>query len=138
MEKKNTVLAALSVTVGVLMVSIPMFAHHGTNISYDHSRPITFKATVTEFRFANPHVQIYFDVTDDKGKVVHWAGELTSPFNLTQGGWTKKRSAAELKPGTPITITVFPSKSGNTVGVVSKILNGKGEQVLLGRDQRIE
>ena len=122
-----------------LVLAIPVFGHHGTNISYDHANPITFKAKVTEFRFSNPHAQIFFDVVDEKtGKVVHWNGELTNPSNLARNGWTRKRSETALPPGTPLTITVFPSKSGTTTGVVSKIFNEKGEQVLLGRDARIE
>lgn len=135
---KISVFAALCVAAGLLVVSVPMFAHHGTNISYDHSKPVTLKATVTEFRFNNPHVQIFFDVKDERGNVVHWGGELTSPYNLVQGGWTKRRSESELKPGTPLTITLAPSRAGTPVGVVLKILNEKGEQVLLGRDQRVE
>ena len=59
---KTKVLAFLSVIAGVLMVSMPMFAHHGTNISYDHSKPTTLAGTVTEFVWQNPHSQIYFDV----------------------------------------------------------------------------
>jgi hypothetical protein len=116
-----------------LAFSISVAAHHGTNISYDHSRTVVFKATLTEFRYANPHAQIYFDVKDDKGNLQHWAGELTSPYNLAQGGWTKKRSEKELLPGTELTIELWPSKAGTTAGVVTKITNSKGEQILLGR-----
>jgi hypothetical protein len=128
----------LLLAAAVLAVSIPMFAHHGTNISYDHSKPVTLKGSVTEFRFNNPHAQIFFDVKDEKGNVVKWGGELTSPYNLAQGGWTKRRSEAELKPGTELTITLAPSRAGTPVGVVLKITNQKGEQVLLGRDQQVE
>ena len=135
---KRSFSALLSIVAVVVMVSIPAFAHHGTNISYDHAHPITFKATMTEFRFSNPHAQIFFDVVDEKGNVAHWNGELTNPSNLARNGWTRKRSESELKPGMPLTITVFPSKAGTTTGVVSKILNEKGEQILLGRDARIE
>jgi len=137
----KTTRAGLLLAVGVLaaaVASTPASAHHGTNISYDHANPITFKARVTEFRFTNPHVQIFFDVIDDKGTATPWAGELTSPNNLARNGWTRKRSVAALPPGTMLTITVFPSKAGAKAGVVSKILNDKGEQVLLGRDQRVE
>lgn len=130
--KANATIVALA--VGLFTVAIPMFAHHGTNISYDHEHPITFKATITEFRFARPHAQVFFDVKDDKGEIVHWSGELTDPINLARNGWTKTRSEAELAVGTSVTITVFPSKMGTTVGVVSKIVNQKGEQVLLGRE----
>jgi hypothetical protein len=130
-------LAFLSL-VAIALLSAPAAAHHGTNISYDHAHPITVKGTVTEFIFKNPHAQIYFDVTDDKGNVDHWNGELTNPSNLMHAGWTKKRSERELPPGTPLTITLAPSKAGTKVGVVLKIINDKGEQVLLGREQQVQ
>jgi hypothetical protein len=127
---KNKIAVVILVTLGL---AIPVAAHHGTNISYDHSRTLTFKGKVTEFRYANPHAQIFFDVTDESGAVQHWAGELTSPYNLAQGGWTRKRSEKELVPGTELTISLWPSKAGTTAGVVTKITNSKGEQILLGR-----
>ena len=100
-----------------------LLAHHGTNISYDHSNPITLTGTVTEFVWQNPHSQVYFDVKDAKGNIVHWAGEMNSPGVLSrQEGWTKRT----LKAGDTITITVYPSKAGTPVGVVNKLIaNGK-------------
>jgi len=79
--------------------------------------------TVTEFVWQNPHTQVYFDVKDAKGNVVHWAGEMNSPGVLIrQEGWSRKT----LKVGDEITVTVFPSKAGTPVGVVNKmLLNGK-------------
>ena len=119
--------------IAALMFSISLPAHHGTNISYDHSRTVELKGTVTEFRYSNPHCQIYFDVKGENGEIQHWAGELTSPYNLAQGGWTRKRSEKELQPGAEVTVTVWPSKAGTKTGVVTKMLNAKGEQILLGR-----
>ena len=129
----NKSVVAISLIVAFLAFAVPMSAHHGTNISYDHSKTLVLKAIVTEFRYANPHAQIYFDVKDEKGNIQHWAGELTSPYNLAQGGWSRKRSEKEITPGTELTITVWPSKAGTPAGVVTKITNSKGEQVLLGR-----
>ena len=125
----NKFVIALFLLLG-LALSVPMFAHHGTNISYDHSKTVVFKAILTEFRYANPHAQIYFDVMDGKGHVVNWAGELNSPYSLIQDGWTRKRSEEALRAGTPITVVLLPGKSGKPVGLVQKILNGKGEQLL--------
>ena len=134
----NRLACVLSVPVAFLLLCRPAVAHHGTNISYDHGHPLTMKATVTEFVFKNPHAQIYFDVKDEKGNVEHWNGELTNPSNLMHAGWTKRRSEQELPPGTPLTITLAHSKAGTKVGVVLKIINEKGEQVLLGRDQQVQ
>ena len=117
-------------TVTMLIVSLvvlasPILAHHGTNISYDHSKPTTLTGTVTEFVWSNPHCQLYFDVKAPDGKVINWAGELNSPSVLGREGWTKRH----FKAGDQITITVFPSKAGAPVGVVDRthpiIANGK-------------
>jgi hypothetical protein len=121
----NTRLMILASVAGMLIVCGVTFAHHGTNVSYDHTSPVTLKGTVTEFVFANPHAQLYFDVKDDKGDVVHWGGELNSPGNLRRDGWSK----TTFKFGDQISITVFPSKAGTPVGVVDRskpiVVNGK-------------
>ena len=118
--------------VALFALSLPLAAHHGTGASYDLSKPVTLQATVTEFHYANPHPQLFFDVTDDKGNVVHWSGEFyPNPAQLIQGGWGRKRSEAALAPGTKITITLAPARAGTSVGAILKLLNEKGE-VLLG------
>jgi hypothetical protein len=122
-----------SAIVSLLVIASPLLAHHGTNISYDHNKPTKLSGVVTEFVWQNPHVQLYFDVKDEKGNVVHWAGELNSPSVLRMQGWTR----THFKPGDQITITVFPSKVGTPVGVVDRsspiISNGK-ELVSAGRN----
>ena len=124
MEKK-TQSKLFVLCVLTLVVSIPVFAHHGTAVSYDSSKPITLKGTVTEFVFLNPHAQIYFDVKEADGKVVHWAGELNSPGNLRRDGWSKET----FKPGDQLTITLHPARAGTPVGNVDRskpvVVNGK-------------
>jgi hypothetical protein len=120
-------------TIGLLFLSGPILAHHG-NAAYDLENPITLKGTVTEFAWSNPHVQIYFDVKDDKGKLVHWASETVSPGLLSRAGWSK----TELKPGDEITITLGPAKNGAPIGFALKVVlaNGKVLQLGQGRDQQ--
>jgi hypothetical protein len=118
--------------IALLAWGLPLAAHHGTGASYDVSKAFTLQATVTEFRYANPHPALFFDVTDDKGNVVHWSGEFyPNPAQLIQGGWGRKRSEAALAPGTKVTITLAPARAGTSVGAILKLLNEKGE-VLLG------
>jgi len=113
------------------MACVPLLAHHGTGVSYDASRAYTVKATVTEFRYANPHPQLYFDVKDDKGNVVRWSGEIApNPAQLVQAGWGRKRSEAALPPGTEVTLTIAPSFAGTPVALVNKIVNAQGETIL--------
>jgi hypothetical protein len=111
--------------------AVLLLAHHGTGVSYDSSKTYSVKATVTEFRYANPHPQIFFDVKDDKGNVVHWSGEIApNPAQLVQVGWGRKRSEAALMPGTEVTLTIAPSFAGTPVGLIQKIVNAQGETIL--------
>ena len=116
---------------GLIFLVLPALAHHGTGVSYDASNPITLKATVTEFRYANPHPQLFFDVTDAKGNVEHWSGEFyPNPAQLIQGGWGRKRSEVALAYGTKIEITLAPSRAGTKVGAILKLMNDKGEVIM--------
>ena len=117
----------------LLMVSIPALGHHETGVSYDQSKSYTIAGTVTitEFRYANPHPQLYFDVKDKDGTVTHWSGEIApNAAQLQQVGWGKKRSEAALAPGTEVTHTIAPSRAGTPVGLINKIVNAKSEDVL--------
>ncbi|MEQ1948845.1 MAG: DUF6152 family protein [Bryobacteraceae bacterium] len=120
----------------LLIAGMPLMAHHGTGVSYDASKPVQLKGVVTEFRYANPHPQLFFDVKDDKGTMVHWSGEFyPNPAQLVQLGWGKKRSEAALAPGTVINVTVAPARAGGPVGALMRLADEKDE-VLLAIDTR--
>ena len=62
-------LAALTLVAGLLLVCVPMFAHHGS-ATYDTGKVVVVKdATITKFIWANPHSIAMFDAKDDKGSV---------------------------------------------------------------------
>src|SRR5580704_8676659 len=103
--------AAIALSVGVLMVCVPLWAHHG-NSAYDETHWITLAGTVTEFVWSNPHCQIFMDVKDDKGKVVNWAIESQSPGIMRRNSWSR----TSLQPGDQITVTLAPAKNGAPVG----------------------
>ena len=130
---RNRTLAVIVATVGIFALVVPLFAHHGTNISYDRSKAWTSKAVVTEFRYVNPRPQLFFDVTDEKGTVTNWGAELLpNPAQLIKNGWSKKRSMEALMPGTVITVSIAPSKAGGVVGLLLKAVNDKGEELVPG------
>jgi DNA replicative helicase MCM subunit Mcm2 (Cdc46/Mcm family) len=104
-----------------------MFAHHGT-AAYDLSKTVTVKGKVTKFNFINPHVQVFFDVTGDKG-VGQWQAELTSPNHLVRTGWSRDT----LKPGDDVTITGYRTKDGSNSIWISKILL-RDEELTLATD----
>jgi hypothetical protein len=125
---RAAVLVTLALTLGGLC---SLHAHHGSFISYDRERQWTAQATVTEFRYVNPHAQLFFDVKDKDGKVTHWSGEmLPNPAQLIASGWSRKRANEALAPGTVINVTALPAKAGGNVALVTRVTNAKGEELL--------
>ncbi len=107
-----------------LSPSAPLFAHHG-NSAYDMSKTVAMKATVTRFEYSNPHTQVYYDVTDDKGNVEHWVAETTNPAMLNRVGWSKET----LKPGDQVTLFVNPNKVGAKVTFLQKVQLADGKEL---------
>lgn len=105
--KKSTLIAALAVaSLAPAAVIAPALAHHSYAM-FDMGKTVVLDATVTRFKWQNPHSFIEIDVTA-KGQTEHWAIEMTSPNNLAQEGW--KRTS--LKQGDRVKIAVHPLRSG--------------------------
>ena len=108
------------------LLSASAFAHHG-RASYSQDI-ISLEATVTEFRFVNPHVQVYFDITTEAGEIEQWQGELTAPNKLARGGWTK----TTLQPGDQIRITGRAARNDGHSVAINEIIMPDGEAIPLG------
>jgi hypothetical protein len=112
----------LTIFLGLLAVSVPLFAHHGA-ASLDTAKRITVKGTVTEWSWANPHCYLKFDVKDDTGNVVHWATEASNPSDMVNLGWSKQT----FKPGDEVTVTFIPVKNGQPVGRIQQVVLANGQ-----------
>ena len=109
----------------IVLVGDFAFAHHG-RAAYGNTE-VTVQATVTEFKFINPHVQVYFDVVGEDGERQHWQGEMTAPNKMARGGWTKQT----LKPGDEITISGRQARNGGHSVVINEIIMPNGESIPL-------
>jgi hypothetical protein len=126
-EKLRTITFAV---VGLLAVSVPLFAHHG-NAAYETSKMVTVKGTVTDYIWTNPHVFVKVDGKDDAGNTVHWIVEGQNPVSMLQIGWTKNT----FKPGDEVEIEAMQAKNGNPVAFLGSasptaprrriVINGK-------------
>jgi len=98
----QSLLAALAFAA----VAGPAVAHHSYAM-FDMQKTVVLDASVTRFKWQNPHAFIEADVAVN-GSTEHWAIEMTSPNNLAQEGW--KRTS--LKQGDRVRIWVHPLRSG--------------------------
>ena len=113
--------------VFALVIIIPMFgrvvsAHHSQAGFATIDKAMVLKGTVAEFRWRNPHVLIFWDVKDDTGKTVRWAGEFGSVNSSIGDGLTK----TSFKPGEEIVVTGLPSKAGTPECLIVKIQRADG------------
>jgi hypothetical protein len=99
---------ALAVTAGLA----PVLAHHGTAASYDQTKSVTLKGTVTEFLWRNPHSALFLDVKQPDGSVVAYSIEMFSPSLMVKQGY--KRTV--LKKGDQVELDVHPSLAGTPSG----------------------
>src|ERR1700683_1751503 len=99
--RMNTKLAVAFLLAVSLFISVPLFApqHSAT---YDMTKTIMLKATVTGWLWANPHCVLQFDVKDDKGNVEHWGSEVSNPADMVRRGWNSQ----SFKAGDEVTLTV--------------------------------
>jgi hypothetical protein len=124
---KSKLFAVLAAGVVLLMVSAPLFAHHG-GAQYDTKHAVTVTGMVTEYLFTNPHVQIHFDVKDETGNVEKWVAETASPQRLFSIGWNAKT----LKAGDKITVTGAQLKDGQKIVSIIKLLGGNAPVLTQG------
>jgi hypothetical protein len=110
----------------LLLVSVPIFAHHGA-ASYDISKMTTLKGTVTNIQWMNPHSEIFVEVNDTTGQVQKYIVESVSPLGLSRIGWTKDL----LKPGDQITVTGNLSKNGTHILRLKKIVFPTGKELTI-------
>jgi len=111
-----------AVVVGLLGVSAPLFAHHGT-AAFETEKTIDLKATVVEWSWANPHCLLQFDVKGDDGQMVRWVAETQNPVTQANAGWSK----TSFKPGDQVTVTVLPSKNGKPLGRIRQVVLPDGK-----------
>jgi hypothetical protein len=121
---KSKFLIVSAVLLGFMTISSPLLAHHGSS-AYDMSKTVPQKATITKFEYSNPHTQVYYDVTDDKGNVEHWVAETTNPAMLNRVGWSKET----LKPGDQVTLIVNPNRVGAKVTFLEKVQFSDGKEL---------
>jgi hypothetical protein len=128
---RSVPVAAAGAVALVLLVASPLTAHHGSSISYDMENSWTTKATVTGFRYMNPHPWLKFDRVNDQGETEQWTAELlTNPTFLLRAGWTKARSIEALRPGTVVELELSTARAGGFNAIVRTIRNEGGEPIL--------
>ena len=110
--------------LGVLVMPVSMTGHHG-GASFDNTKEVTVKGTVTEWLWANPHCFLKVEEKDAAGTARIWNLEFGNPTDITLRGFRRNT----FKVGEEITVTVTPVKSGAPVGRARVVTKADGTKL---------
>jgi len=122
-QLKKHAMVVLALAISVLAGSHPALAHH-SSASFDLDHEVTFKGTVANFEWSNPHTFNYLDVKDEKGNVEQWRVEGNSPNMLSRVGWKREM----LKPGDQVTAIGHLPKTGARVMRLKSLVFPNGQK----------
>ena len=80
-------------------------AHHAEAV-FDHSQTLSVTGTVKEYLWANPHTNIYLEITDASGRSSIAVFECGPANAMLRAGWTRET----LSVGEKLTLRYYPRR----------------------------
>jgi hypothetical protein len=126
-RKDGSAVASVGI-VFVVLLALPVGAHHSWTSDYDGSKLVTVEGVVTEIEWTNPHVHIYVDVSGEDGTVTNWNFEMASVLSLERGGWSRRT----LVVGERVTVGGYSGRAVAERAIASSITTADGRALFVG------
>jgi len=106
------------------LVTAPVLAHHSA-VQFDFANTVLVTGLVKEARFANPHMHLVMEVTDDKRGTRDITYEGHSRNNMVRQGLTPELFGV----GDVVTIRIAPMRNGEDGGYITAVKGPDGTEV---------
>jgi hypothetical protein len=112
-----------SAFVAVVTSLAPAASAHHSAAQFDFAQTVRVEGVVKEMRVANPHIALFLEVADDKGKrVIEFEGH--SRNNVYRRGWRPEM----VHTGDSIAIDIAPMRTGEDGGYVKTFIMKDGTE----------
>ncbi|HLH32917.1 MAG TPA: DUF6152 family protein [Terriglobia bacterium] len=129
---RKTLIVTLA-AAGLMMATVPLWAHHAFSAEFDINKPMTLKGTLSKWEMINPHSWFHIDVKNPDGTTTEWMVEGGSPNTLIRLGVTKYT----VKIGTELTIEAYQAKEGTNKAVGRNFVLPDGSRLFLSSSDAV-
>ena len=126
----NKQIGGLLGVVGLLLVAVPVAAHHSFAAEFDINKPIELRGTLTKMEWVNPHGWFYVDVKNPDGTVTNWAVEAGAAGQLLRRGLRKD----DFPAGMEVIVKGYLARSGKPVANGRSVTTPDGKNFFLGQN----
>jgi hypothetical protein len=121
----RNLLALVIIGLGLVVVTLPVLAHHSEAAEYDSSKPVKVTGTIKKVEWQNPHIWFYVDVKDENGKITTWGFSGAPPGSLMRRGITKEA----LKIGAVVNVQGSRARDGSNNASSRNVTFADGKNV---------
>jgi uncharacterized protein DUF6152 len=115
------------VVAGLMAFAAPGLAHHAVQSEFDMSgKQQTWKGTLKEVRWVNPHTHFLLDVDEGNGKITTWVFETAAPNGLRRAGFSQK---GVFKIGEQYTFVGYQARDGSSMAFLESLTGPDGKTV---------
>tara|TARA_B110000305_G_C19444087_1_gene643723 strand:+ start:2630 stop:3016 length:387 start_codon:yes stop_codon:yes gene_type:complete len=120
----KTFIKFTAVIATTLLFSVSLYAHHSA-AQFDFGNTVLVEGKVMEVRFANPHLRLILEVTDDARGTRDIEFEGHSRNNMRRQGLMPDMFIE----GDAVTIRIAPMRNGEDGGYVTALRTPSGEEI---------